>query len=177
LRSLLQDLNLIERTLYATIIYCDNQGAITLVKDPKFHPQTRHIAIQHYWVREEIAEQIVDLEYIQTSKQVADSLTKALPKDSFEAYRGALGLEGIWGMTDVKKAIYSSWGSVEMPCTLRSSLFCIKYRGGSHPLPSAWNLSYSHCSLLHINTSKAQLLWILTSFPTGTVAHIGDAEA
>jgi hypothetical protein len=46
-------------------------------------------------VREKIAEQIVDLEYIQTSKQVADGLTKALPKDSFEAFRDALGLEGI----------------------------------------------------------------------------------
>jgi hypothetical protein len=39
--------------------------------------------------------QVVDLEYVQTSKQVADSLTKALPKDAFEAFREALGLEGI----------------------------------------------------------------------------------
>jgi transposase InsO family protein len=95
LRSLLQDLNPIERTPYATIIYCDNQGAIALAKDPKFHPRTKHIAIQHHWVREKIAEQVVDLEYVQTSKQVADGLTKALPKDAFEAFREALGLEGI----------------------------------------------------------------------------------
>ena len=95
LRSLLQDLNPIARTPYATIIYCDNQGAIALAKDPKFHPRTKHIAIQHHWVREKIAEQIVDLEYVQTSKQVADGLTKALPKDSFEAFRDALGLESI----------------------------------------------------------------------------------
>jgi len=95
LRSLLQDLNPIERTPYATIIYCDNQGAIALAKDPKFHPRTKHIAIQHHWVREKIAEQVVDLEYVQTSKQVADGLTKALPKDAFEAFREALGLESI----------------------------------------------------------------------------------
>jgi hypothetical protein len=95
LRSLLQDLNPIERTPYATIIYCDNQGAIALAKDPKFHPRTKHIAIQHHWVREKIAEQVVDLEYVQTSKQVADGLTKALPKDAFEAFRETLGLEGI----------------------------------------------------------------------------------
>jgi len=42
---------------------------------------------------EKIAEQVVDLEYIQTSKQVADGLTKALPKDAFVAFRDALGLE------------------------------------------------------------------------------------
>jgi hypothetical protein len=95
LRSLLQDLNPIEQTPYATIIYCDNQGAIALAKDPKFHPRTKHIAIQHHWVREKIAEQAIDLEYVQTSKQVADGLTKALPKDSFEAFRDALGLESV----------------------------------------------------------------------------------
>jgi hypothetical protein len=41
------------------------------------------------------AKQVVDLEYVQTSKQVADGLTKALPKDAFEAFRDALGLENI----------------------------------------------------------------------------------
>ena len=95
LRSLLQDLNPTEQTPYATIIYCDNQSAIALAKDPKFHPRTKHIAIQHHWVREKIAEQVVDLEYIQTSKQVADGLTKALPKDTFIAFCDALGLESI----------------------------------------------------------------------------------
>ena len=83
-----------ERTPYATIIYCDNQGAIALAKDPKFHPRTKHIAIQHHWVREKIAEQEVDLQYVETNRQIADGLTKALPKDSFEAFRAALGLEG-----------------------------------------------------------------------------------
>jgi len=95
LRSLLQDLNPTEQTTYATIIYCDNQSAIALAKDPKFHPRTKHIAIQHHWVREKIAEQVVDLEYIQTNKQVADGLTKALPKDTFVAFREALGLESV----------------------------------------------------------------------------------
>ena len=46
-------------------------------------------------MHEKIAEQVVDLEYIQTSKQVADGLTKALPKDTFIAFHDALGLESI----------------------------------------------------------------------------------
>ena len=95
MRTLLQDLKPTEQTPYATIIYCDNQSAIALAKDPKFHPRTKHIAIQHHWVREKIAEQVVDLEYIQMSKQVADGLTKALPKDTFIAFCDVLGLESI----------------------------------------------------------------------------------
>jgi hypothetical protein len=57
----------------------------------QWHP----IAIQHHWVREKIAEQVVDLEYVQTRKQVADGLTKSLPKDTFIAFRDALRLESI----------------------------------------------------------------------------------
>ena len=41
----------------AIVIYCDNQGAIALVKDNKFHSQTKHIDLvfegpvkSGYWV-------------------------------------------------------------------------------------------------------------------------------
>lgn len=77
----------------ATIIYGDNQGAIALAKNPQFHARTKHIALQHHFVREKQAENKVDLQYIPTEKQVADGLTKALPKDKFIAFRDALGLE------------------------------------------------------------------------------------
>ena len=43
-------------------------------------------------MRERQAEGDVDLQYIPTEKQVADGLTKALPKDKFIAFRNALGL-------------------------------------------------------------------------------------
>lgn len=62
--------------------------------------------------------QVVDLEYVQTSKQVADGLTKALPKDAFEAFREALGLEGIWGnicMNNVKKLRTFHGGVLKWP--------------------------------------------------------------
>jgi hypothetical protein len=45
LRQLLRGLNPTDKIPYATIIYCDNQGAITLAKDPRFHPRTKHIGI------------------------------------------------------------------------------------------------------------------------------------
>lgn len=78
----------------ATIIYCDNQGAIALAKNPQFHARTKHIDIQHHFVREKVAEGKVQLSYIPTDKQIADGLTKALPKDRFVQFRKALGL---WG--------------------------------------------------------------------------------
>jgi hypothetical protein len=77
----------------ATIIYCDNQGAIALAKNPQFHARTKHIDIQHHFVREKVNEGIVQLEYIDTERQVADGLTKALDKVRFERFRKAIGLE------------------------------------------------------------------------------------
>jgi hypothetical protein len=77
----------------ATIIYCDNQGAIALAKNPQFHARTKHIDIQHHFVREKINEGAIQLEYIETERQVADGLTKALDKVRFERFRKAMGLE------------------------------------------------------------------------------------
>jgi hypothetical protein len=43
----------------ATVIYCDNQGAIALAKNPQFHARIKHIDIQHYFVREKVNEGLV----------------------------------------------------------------------------------------------------------------------
>lgn len=65
----------------ATIIFGDNQGAITLVKNLQFHARTKHIVIQHYFVRKQQIAGTVDLEYILIERQVANKLTKALLKN------------------------------------------------------------------------------------------------
>lgn len=93
LRQLLHSLAPQEQTPHATIIYCDNQSAIALAKDPKFHARTKYIAIEEHWVREKIKDGTIELDYVSTTKQMADGLTKALPKDAFLEFRDLLGLE------------------------------------------------------------------------------------
>ena len=77
----------------AVILYADNQGAIALAKNPVFHGRTKHIDIQHHFVREKVESGDVHFEYIPTEQQVADGLTKPLSRGSFEAFRRALGVE------------------------------------------------------------------------------------
>lgn len=93
LRQLLKELCPEDDAIYATILYADNQGAIALAKDAKFHARTKHIDIQHHWIREKIAAGDIELEYIETTRQIADGFTKPLPKDAFFRFRSALGLE------------------------------------------------------------------------------------
>jgi hypothetical protein len=95
LRRLLKELQIAEeegQAPAATIIYGDNQGAIALAKNPQFHARTKHIDVQHHFVREKQHSGEVDLQYVPTDQQVADGLTKALPQDKFEVFRSALGL-------------------------------------------------------------------------------------
>jgi hypothetical protein len=78
-----------------TVIYYNNQGAIALVKNPENHARSKYITIQEHFVREKVQLAEVELQYIPTEKQVADRLTKALPKVLFQAFYKALGLESV----------------------------------------------------------------------------------
>ncbi|KAL5603949.1 hypothetical protein FOVSG1_006699 [Fusarium oxysporum f. sp. vasinfectum] len=96
LRGLLQELLKEYREvpeLKTTVIFGDNQGAIAMSKNPQFHTRTKHIDIQHHYCREKVNDGTVEFQYIPTGKQVADGLTKALPKERFLLFRKALGLK------------------------------------------------------------------------------------
>jgi hypothetical protein len=82
-----------EKEPLATLILGDNQGAIALSRNPYNYARTKHINIQHHFVRKAQEEGEVDVQFTPTEKQVADGLTKALPKPQFVAFRDALGLE------------------------------------------------------------------------------------
>jgi hypothetical protein len=65
----------------ATVLKCDNQGAIALAKNPDGHSRTKHIDLRHHdsdFIRDAIEDKIIWLEYIPTAEMTADSLTKAL---------------------------------------------------------------------------------------------------
>ena len=91
LRRLLKDLQLID-TEEPTEILEDNQGAIAMSKNPVGHKRTKHIDIKHHFIRETIQAGTIVLTYCPTKDMVADTFTKALPRDQFEMLRRELGL-------------------------------------------------------------------------------------
>ncbi len=62
------------------VIQCDNQGAISLTKNPTHHARTKHIDVQHHFVRKQVENVEVQFEYCPMKHMVADVLTKALSK-------------------------------------------------------------------------------------------------
>ena len=90
LRRLLHSLGFPSRL--PTNIFSDNQGAIQLVKNPKYHKRTKHIETKYYLIREKYAQQEIEVLYINTKQQLADLLTKALPRETFQHLRALQGL-------------------------------------------------------------------------------------
>ena len=74
------------------LILCDNTSAISISKNPIMHSKTKHIPIKFHFLREQVTEKNIKLEYIQTKDQVADIFTKPLSRDTFEYLRGKLGV-------------------------------------------------------------------------------------
>ncbi len=64
----------------------DNSGALLLAKTlpPQFTPQSKKYAIKTIWFREEIFKRDIQLNKIDTVKQLGDIFTKGLTKVVFE---------------------------------------------------------------------------------------------
>ena len=67
-----------------TILKCDNQSSIKLAHNPIYHAKTKHIEIQHHFVREKIQSNEIDLIYCNTTDNVSNIFTNPLGKNNFE---------------------------------------------------------------------------------------------
>jgi hypothetical protein len=73
-------------------IYSDSQGGIALTKNPEYHSRTKHIDIQHHFVREHVLLGNVKFHYVCTQDMLADVLTKALSRDQHNKLIRLFGL-------------------------------------------------------------------------------------
>ncbi|KAI5320266.1 hypothetical protein L3X38_039974 [Prunus dulcis] len=96
LRFVLEDFG--EEQIEGTQILCDNTSAIAMARNPVHHQKTRHISRKFHFIREAIQTKEIELIYCKTEDQIADILTKALPKDRFVRLRSLLGVKSAKGL-------------------------------------------------------------------------------
>ena len=61
-------------------IYADNQSANKLAKNPINHQRSKHIDVKYHYIRSEIQNNNVNLNYIPSKDNIADMFTKPLSK-------------------------------------------------------------------------------------------------
>jgi histone deacetylase 1/2 len=76
----------------AARLWCDNLGAKYLSANPIFHAQTKHIEIDFHFVRERVANKLLDIRFINSVDQLADGFTKAVPAVKMKQFTSNLGL-------------------------------------------------------------------------------------
>ncbi|GJR05537.1 putative ribonuclease H-like domain-containing protein [Tanacetum coccineum] len=95
-----------------TKIHVDNESAICVVKNPVYHSKTKHIEIQHHFIRDSYEKRLIEMVKIHTDNNVADLLTKA-----FDGRLMVYKCSGLYTST-----IWIEVGSVERAITTDASL-------------------------------------------------------
>ena len=79
-------------SLDAILLYCDNNDAIALAKEPRSHQKSKHIEWRFYLIRDYLKKGYVEVKRVDSTDNVADPLTKPLGQQKIEAHLEKMGL-------------------------------------------------------------------------------------
>jgi hypothetical protein len=80
-------------------LYCDNKATISIAHNPVQNDLTKHIEIDHHFIKEKIDCGTLCLPFIPSNQQTADILTKSLGRTTFEYLISKLGMLDIYAPT------------------------------------------------------------------------------
>ena len=95
LRQFLEDIPRWPRPVTAIGIHCDSQSAIGRAQSTMYNGKSRHIRRRHSSIRQLISTGIITIDYIPSKDNIADPLTKGLPREVVEKSSRGMGLKPI----------------------------------------------------------------------------------
>ena len=85
MKEFISDIGVIHSASGPMKIFCDNTGAIALAKESRFHKRTKHIKRCFNSICEKVCK-------IHTDLNVADPLTKPLPRAKHDQHQDSMGV-------------------------------------------------------------------------------------
>jgi len=78
-------------------LLCNNMQTVRLLRQDtlKLDTKLRHIDVHQHWLRQEVQDKKIDVQWVPTGKMPADGLTKILPRQRYEAWIKQLNLVDI----------------------------------------------------------------------------------
>ncbi|KAM1956212.1 hypothetical protein ACFX16_025655 [Malus domestica] len=117
IQSLLRELGI---SLPATpVVSCDNIGAMFYCVNPVLHSRMKHIDIDFQFVRDRVTRGLLQVSHVSTTDQLADALTKSLPRPRFHLLRSKIGVSD--GATVLRGRVKESPTSKEISSSTTQS--------------------------------------------------------
>ena len=66
----------------------DNKACIQMINNPVVSARNHHFAMRMWWLREQVNNNLIHVQYVPAEQQLADILTKVLPLPRFTELRG-----------------------------------------------------------------------------------------
>lgn len=95
IRKFLDELGVVPSISVPIDIYCDNNGAIAQAKEPSSSSKSRHVMRKYHLIRRIITMGDIRMCKVHTDDNIADPLTKPMPRPKHESHTRAKGLKHI----------------------------------------------------------------------------------
>ena len=92
MKEFITELGVVPSALDPMVIYCDNNGAIANAKEPRSHKNSKHIKRRFHSIREHVKDGDIKICKVHTDLNVADPLTKALPRAKHDQHQNSMGV-------------------------------------------------------------------------------------
>ncbi|KAJ9689270.1 hypothetical protein PVL29_014779 [Vitis rotundifolia] len=92
IRNFISALGVVDSIYRPLKLFCDNSAAVAFSKNTRSISRSKHIDVKFYFVKEKVAESLIDIEHMSTKSMLADPLTKGLPIVVFQEHVSQMGL-------------------------------------------------------------------------------------
>ncbi|KAI3751597.1 hypothetical protein L2E82_22687 [Cichorium intybus] len=93
LKNFIGDLGVVPSIQEPVELFCDNEGAVALAKEPRDHGKSRHIERKYHYIRHQIEEGHLLVKRVSSEDNPADPLTKALNRIKHNMHARSIGLK------------------------------------------------------------------------------------